>query len=133
MKRSCHFLFNRPETSVLNQKLFLAQSQTESYVTTDGKSASLSRNKAHIWGLRPDISYCLRVAGLLMWGALSDEKTGLSFARVTGSSNVCCQYVQFTFYMLLNVYTIYIRSLSVQAQYSRLRLRILGAVLLHEI
>jgi hypothetical protein len=27
------------------------------------------------------------VAGLLMWGALSDERTDLSFARVTVNSN----------------------------------------------
>jgi hypothetical protein len=49
------------------------------YVTTDGPSASLSWNKAHIWGLRPDFYYCQTIAGLLMWGALSDEGTGLSF------------------------------------------------------
>jgi hypothetical protein len=49
---------------------------------TDGQSASLSWNKAPIWGLRPDVYYCLTVTGFLMWGALSDERTGLSFARV---------------------------------------------------
>jgi hypothetical protein len=54
----------------------------QSYVTTDGQSASLSWNKAPIWGLRPDLYYCQTVAGLLMWGALSDKRTGLSFARV---------------------------------------------------
>jgi hypothetical protein len=52
---------------------------SESYVTTDGQSASLSWNKATVWGLRPDFYYCQPVAGLMMWGALSDEKTGLSF------------------------------------------------------
>jgi hypothetical protein len=57
----------------------LKSSQVESYVTTDGQSASLSWNKAPIWGLRPDFYYCQTVAGLLMWGALSDERTGLSF------------------------------------------------------
>jgi hypothetical protein len=51
------------------------------------QSASLSWNKAPIWGLRPDLYYCQTVAGLLMWGALSDERTGLSFARLTVSSN----------------------------------------------
>jgi hypothetical protein len=66
-----------------------------------------------------------------MWGALSDERTGLSFARVTAVVSllsVCTIYI----YMLLNVYiyvcmhvyvyvyTIYTRPLSVQAQYSRL-------------
>jgi hypothetical protein len=44
------------------------------------QSASPSWNKAPIWGLRPDFYYCQRVAGLLMWGALSDERTGLNLS-----------------------------------------------------
>jgi hypothetical protein len=32
-----------------------------------------------IWGPRPHFSYCQTVAGLLIWGALSDERTGLSY------------------------------------------------------
>jgi hypothetical protein len=35
--------------------------------------------QAPIWGLRPDFCYCQTVAGLLMWGALSDDRTGLPF------------------------------------------------------
>jgi hypothetical protein len=58
--------------------------RVESYVTTDGQSASLSWNKAPNWGLRPDFYYCQTVAGLLRWGALSDERTGLSFAVAPG-------------------------------------------------
>jgi hypothetical protein len=59
--------------------------QSQSYtITTDGQSASLSWNKAPIWGLRPDLDYCLTVAGLLAWGVHSDERTGLSFAIATG-------------------------------------------------
>jgi hypothetical protein len=57
---------------------------SEPYVTTDGQSASLSSNKAPIWGLRPDFYYCQTVAGLLMWGALCDERTGLSFTIAAG-------------------------------------------------
>jgi hypothetical protein len=57
----------------------LINSESESYVTTDGQSARLSWNKAPIWGLRQDLDYCQTVAGLLLWGALSDERTGLSF------------------------------------------------------
>jgi hypothetical protein len=53
---------------------WLCWSESESYVTTDCQSASQSRNKAPIWGSR-----CQTVAGLLMWGALSDERTALSF------------------------------------------------------
>jgi hypothetical protein len=58
--------------------------ESESYATTDCQSASLSWNKAPIWGLRPDFNYCLTAAGFLIWGVLSDERTGLSFAPVAG-------------------------------------------------
>jgi hypothetical protein len=52
-----------------------------------------------------------------MWGALCDKRTGLSLARVTVSSIkfvVVVSYVQFTFYMLLNVciYNMYKASVS---------------------
>jgi hypothetical protein len=56
----------------------LSHSESESYATTDDQSASLSWNKAPVWGLRPDFHYCQTVAGLLMWGALSDERMDLS-------------------------------------------------------
>jgi hypothetical protein len=58
--------------------------QSQSHVTTDDQSASLSWNKAPIWDLRPDFYYCQTVAGLLMWDALSDERTGLSFTIAPG-------------------------------------------------
>jgi hypothetical protein len=47
--------------------------QSQSYVTTDGQSASLSWNKAPISGLRPYLYYCQTVAGLFVWGALWRE------------------------------------------------------------
>jgi hypothetical protein len=34
------------------------------------------------WGSRPDIFYCLTVTVLFLWGALSNERTGLSFVHV---------------------------------------------------
>jgi hypothetical protein len=46
----------------------------------------VSWNKAPIWGLRPDLYYCQTVAGLLMLGAPSDERTGLSFTIAAGFS-----------------------------------------------
>jgi hypothetical protein len=58
--------------------------ESETYITTDGQSTSLSWNKAPIWDLRPHFYYCQTVAGLLMWGALSDERTGLSFTIAAG-------------------------------------------------
>jgi hypothetical protein len=57
---------------------------SESYVMTDGQSASLSWKKAPIWGLRPNFYYCQTVTGLLMWGTLTNERTGLSFTIAAG-------------------------------------------------
>jgi hypothetical protein len=37
-----------------------------------------------VWGLRPDFCYCQTFAVLLMWGALFDERTGLSFVIAAG-------------------------------------------------
>jgi hypothetical protein len=66
--------------------LFLSNSEpeSESYVTTDGRSASLSWNEAPIWGLRPNFCFCQIVPGVPMWGAFSDERTGLSFTIAAG-------------------------------------------------
>jgi hypothetical protein len=58
--------------------------ESESYITIDGQSASLFWNKAPIWGLWPDFYYCQPVAVLLMLGALSDERMGLSFTLAAG-------------------------------------------------
>jgi hypothetical protein len=63
---------------------------SESYIMTDGQSASLSWNKAPVWGLRPDFYFRteygirLTVTFLIPWGALSDERTGLSFVCAAG-------------------------------------------------
>jgi hypothetical protein len=62
-----------------------SQRGSEFYVKTDGQSASLSWNKAPICGLRPDFNYAQTVAFLLMWGALSDERTCLSLSQETAS------------------------------------------------
>jgi hypothetical protein len=55
---------------------------------TDGHSISLSWNKAPIWSLRPDLCYCMIMAGLLMWGAFSDERMGLPFTIAAGSRQI---------------------------------------------
>jgi hypothetical protein len=60
-------------------------SRVESYVTTEGQSASLSWNKAAIWNLWPDFYYCQTVAGLLMRGTLSEVRAGLSFKIAAGT------------------------------------------------
>jgi hypothetical protein len=40
--------------------------------------------KHPICGLRPDLYYCQTVPGLLIWGALSDERAGLWFTITPG-------------------------------------------------
>jgi hypothetical protein len=62
----------------------LGMSESESYVTTDGQSASLSWYKAPLWSPRSDFYYCQTVPDLLMSGALSDERTGVSFTMAAG-------------------------------------------------
>jgi hypothetical protein len=51
---------------------------------TGGKSASLSRCQAPIWGSKPDFCYCQTVAGWLIYSAFSDKRAGLSFTIAGG-------------------------------------------------
>jgi hypothetical protein len=81
----------------LNSQFQFSDPLSQSYVTTDGQSASLSWNKAPIWGLRPDLYYCQTVAGLLC-GALS-----LTRGRVCRLSESQSAVIS-----LLSVCTIYI-------------------------
>jgi hypothetical protein len=60
------------------------QSQNQIYVTTDSQSASLSWCQAPIWGPSTVFYYFETVTNLLMWGAFSDERTGLSFTIAAG-------------------------------------------------
>jgi hypothetical protein len=70
----CERYANNSTREQLHSHLFMIQSQ--SHIATDGQSLSQS------WCPAPDdIYYCLIVAVLLLWGALSDERTGLSFVR----------------------------------------------------
>jgi hypothetical protein len=47
-----------------------------------------------IWGLWPHISSCMTVIALSMRGALCDERTSLSFVKVTFCSNMyVCMYI----------------------------------------
>jgi hypothetical protein len=63
----------------------LILSWVEFYVKTDGQLASLSWYKAPIWGLRPDLYYSYDNYGVFfLWGALSDERMGLTFIYAAG-------------------------------------------------
>jgi hypothetical protein len=69
---------------ITNHRRIRSESDSEFRVTTDGQSASLSWNKAPIWGLRPDFYYRQTVSGFLMWSVLYFERTGLSFTIAAG-------------------------------------------------
>jgi hypothetical protein len=138
--RSLATASNSGDSSVSRSQVLSSQlpvqnwSQCQSYVTTDGHSASLSWNKAPIWGLRPDFHYCQTINGFVDMGRPLWREEGSVFYNVEYTI-----YLHFTCYCL-NVYTIYTRLLSVEAQYSRscpifisFRLWILVIILLHEI
>jgi hypothetical protein len=65
-------------------QLQYVQSQSQSYVTTNRQSVSLSWCQAPILVPRPDFYYWQTVSGFLMWGAVSDERAGLSFTTAAG-------------------------------------------------
>jgi hypothetical protein len=69
----------------MNESLLTLTNESEPYVTTDGQSASLFFSKAPFWGLRPDLYSCQTVEVLLILGALSVERTGLSFTTAAGT------------------------------------------------
>jgi hypothetical protein len=76
-----------------------------------------------LWNLWPDIIFCLKVAVLSLWGALSDKTSCLSLISHFQQYLVHCQnLILFTFYTshMFYVYTIYTRPLSEQAQYSKI-------------
>jgi hypothetical protein len=68
---------------------------------TDSQSASLSWCQVPIWSPRPDFYYCQTVAGLLMWGAISDERMGLSFTIGAGPHQRSHSWVQVPWYSWL--------------------------------
>jgi hypothetical protein len=61
--------------TLINWQLTLWMSELYYDRRSDGH---LSWYQATIWGLWPDFYYCQKLAGLLIWGALSDDRTGLS-------------------------------------------------------
>jgi hypothetical protein len=77
---NCTLATNSFLHSLLLLQNWTLSSESESYITTGGQSATLSWNQAPIWSSRVRIYYyCQTIAGMLMWDALSDERTGLSF------------------------------------------------------
>jgi hypothetical protein len=110
-------------SSTLHSRLLLlfysVASQSQSYVTTDGQSASLSWCQAPIWGSWPDINYCFTVTVLSLGGSPLCRLSVIQPA-VLGQLSVCTIFAFYMCHMLLNTYAIYTRPLSVRAQCSRL-------------
>jgi hypothetical protein len=67
-----------------------------SFNSSESESDSCVTTEALIWGLRPDFYYCQTVAGLLLWVALSDERSGLSFTIAVGFASVVDSRPYFT-------------------------------------
>jgi hypothetical protein len=51
---------------------------------------------SRIWGSWPDIYYSLTLTLLLLWGGLSDGRTGLSFVKAAGPSQRILSWVRVT-------------------------------------
>jgi hypothetical protein len=62
----------------------LHSSRSQSYVTTDCQSSSLSWCQAPIWGPGPDFVTSRQIEGLLIWGAFSETRLGLLFTITAG-------------------------------------------------
>jgi hypothetical protein len=71
-------------TTFSQQQLAMTEPQQSSNWLQKRESASLSWCQTPIWGPRQNCCYRQTVAGLLMWGALSDERLGLSFTIAAG-------------------------------------------------
>jgi hypothetical protein len=50
--------------------------QNQTHVTTDGQSIVLVSSP--LWNLKPDITFFLKLIVVTLWGALYDERSGLS-------------------------------------------------------
>jgi hypothetical protein len=72
-------------------------SQSQSHIATDGQSVTKSWCQAPS-GTQIFSYYYLTVTVLFLWGALSDEKTGLSFVYAAGSSQRSLSRVRVPWY-----------------------------------
>jgi hypothetical protein len=77
-------LSSSSSTAVSRGSLYYNSSHSHSYIAmTFSQSVSQSvLVPSPIWYSWPDVYYCLTFTFLSLWGALSDEMTGLSFVRV---------------------------------------------------
>jgi hypothetical protein len=75
------------------------QSQSQSHIATDGQSVSKSWYQAPS-GAHDQILLLLDSYGLVFWGALSDERMGLSFVYTAGPCQRSLSRVPFPWHSL---------------------------------
>jgi hypothetical protein len=68
--------------TLLQARLTLTDTRSQSCVTTGGRSSSILLCQAPVLGPRPDFYYCQTTVNLLMWGALCDKRKVLSFTML---------------------------------------------------
>jgi hypothetical protein len=103
--------------------VYITVSQSQGQAATDGQSVLVS---SPLWDARPDFSFkWWPLRSLSSWGALSDERVGLSFVESLSLCHICTfiqkylhHYIQQAC-ILWNICTVCTRPLSVQALWSR--------------
>jgi hypothetical protein len=89
----------------------LSQSQSQSHITTDGRSVSMFWCRARYGTCDQIFSPLFKVAVLSLWGALSDERSGVSFVSILSmESIVVSQYLHNLF--TLTIYILCVRQSS---------------------
>jgi hypothetical protein len=78
--------FNSFRDPRLLPSLASAYLKSQSYVTTDGQSATVFVSSPHL-GPNTRLFTVKTAAGLMMWGALSDERPGLSLTAAAGHAS----------------------------------------------
>jgi hypothetical protein len=68
-----------------------SQSQSQSYIATDGRSVSLGV-EPHLGLMTRYFHYCLTVTVLLLWGGPSDERAGLLPSSWSQSHSLLCSF-----------------------------------------
>jgi hypothetical protein len=82
--RSLHLL-RLPWTTTVLWIRRSSQNQGQRYVTTDGRSASLSWYKARMWGLRPDLYFCRSILHGSLYSPTCILGNCLSLWRIHGN------------------------------------------------
>jgi hypothetical protein len=107
--------------NVLSTTTYCTSSASKSKLCYDWLSVSqYVLMSSPFWFSWPDVCYCLMITVVTLWVALSDERSGLSAALFTHLSVHIWLFTFQMFNIQIRVHTLYLRPLSVRAQYSNL-------------